>query len=369
MILHITNDFNLTKVHKHLYMQLDKLGVDQKIFIPRRNTQQIGNNHFEFNSSLSEYIYSKKINIIHRIFFPYKISYLYNSLLQNTNLDDIQLTHATTLFSDGALAYKLYENYNIPYIVAVRNTDINFYFKKRKELIPLGLKILKNASKIIFISESNKKSFLNLESIKDIKNSILSKIIVINNGIDEFWLNNKEKYVSKEAYKFLFIGRFDNNKNVENLIDSLNIVRQQMNFPITLDLIGGTGNRHEKIIQKAKDFNWINYHGEIFNKDQIKEIFKTANYFSMISHTETFGLVYLEALSQGKPILYTKGQGVDGMFNFEIGEAVNSTDINDICRKINLLIKKNYSSINSIRFEDFSWPLIAEKYKNLYKNV
>src|SRR5690606_27697826 len=133
---------------------------------------------------------------------------------------------------------------------------------------------------------------------------------------------------------FLFIGRFDNNKNVENLIDSLNIVRQQTDFPITLDLIGGTGNRHEKIIQKTKNFNWINYHGEIFNKDQLKEIFKTANYLSMISHTETFGLVYLEALSQGKPILYTKGQGVDGMFNFEIGEAVNSTDINDICSKI-----------------------------------
>ena len=34
----------------------------------------------------------------------------------------------------------------------------------------------------------------------------------------------------------------------------------------------------------------------------------------MPSRYETFGLVYGEAMSQGLPIIYSKGQGVDGYF-------------------------------------------------------
>ena len=38
------------------------------------------------------------------------------------------LTHATTLLTDGGLAYRFYKQYGIPYIVAVRNTDVNVQY-------------------------------------------------------------------------------------------------------------------------------------------------------------------------------------------------------------------------------------------------
>src|SRR5690606_36956584 len=115
------------------------------------------------------------------------------------------------------------------------------------------------------------------------------------------------------SYNFLFIGRFDKNKNVEYLIDSLSIIKKELQIPIHLNLVGGTGTNHERILKKIKLLDWIKYHGEIFDKGVLKNIFNISDYFSMISHTETFGLVFIEALSQGKPLLYSKGQGVDGI--------------------------------------------------------
>jgi len=371
MILHIVNDFNLTKVHKELYYNLDELGIPQKIFIPFRNNSQIGNNHFEFVTNGSDYIYSDRISLLHRVIFPFKIKRLYNSLIKKVELDKITLSHATTLFSDGAIAYKLYKKYNIPYIVAVRNTDINFYFTKRKELINLGLNILKNASKIIFISESNKDNFLKIKSIYKIKEDIIHKIVVINNGIDNYWIQNRKKYKSdvKQDLNFLFIGRFDSNKNVENLIAAFQLLNENRERKLRLNLVGGTGNNHNKVIDLITSIDWVNYHGEIYDKKLLEVIFQENDYFSMISHTETFGLVYIEALSQGKPLLYTKGQGVDGVFNIQIGESVDSKNILDIKNKIETLISNTYEEINEIHFSSFSWKSISEKYSLIYNDI
>lgn len=89
----------------------------------------------------------------------------------------------------------------------------------------------------------------------------------------------------------------------------------------------------------------------------------------MISHIETFGLVYIEALSQGKPLLYTKGQGIDSLFDFSIGEKVKSTDMKDIEGRIQDLLVNRYESINLIDFNNFRWSNIAKNYYNLYNEI
>ncbi|SFI79491.1 glycosyltransferase family 4 protein [Myroides guanonis] len=370
MILHITNDYNLTKVHKQLYTNLDLLGFEQKVYIPLRDNNKIGKNHFEFNCNNSSFVYSEKINILHKIIFPWKILNLYKCLIKQIDVKQIELVHATTLFSDGAVAYKLFKNFNIPYIVAVRNTDINFYFKRRKELTALGIDILKNANKIIFISESNKKSFLDLNPIKCIYSEIVSKIIVLNNGIDDFWIKNIQPYKNNQSeYTFLFIGRFDKNKNIENLIKGLKSFKEKHNLAIRLNVVGGQGVNHFKVLKVIEANKWIKYYGEVYDKTELHKIFMNSNYFTMISHMETFGLVFIEALSQGKSILFTKNQGVDGMFDFEVGESVDSKSIENISNQLEKLVSKKYESIREIDFNNFTWSEIALKYKQIYKEI
>ena len=54
---------------------------------------------------------------------------------------------------------------------------------------------------------------------------------------------------------------------------------------------------------------------------------RSCSVFAMPSIFETFGLVYLEALSQNLPVVYTKGQGIDGMFDNTVGIGVDPLSV------------------------------------------
>ncbi|MEC4028771.1 glycosyltransferase [Myroides odoratimimus] len=371
MILHISNDFNHTKVHKELYAELDNLGLEQSVYIPLKNHKFKNNNHFEFKDQKSQFVYSSKLKIYHKFLFSNKISFLYTDLINKIAISEVSLVHATTLFSDGALAFKIFKDYNIPYVVAVRSTDINFFFKYRKDLLKLGKSILLNAQRVIFISEASRKQFVDIHEINDIIDVIKSKIVMFNNGIDRFWIDNKSKYFreSVNELNFLFVGDFIKRKNCLMLIEAISNVRIRENIDINLHLVGRPGNQSKKIADKVQQNDWIKFHGEIKEKEKLKAIFKKCQFFTMISHIETFGLVYIEALSQGKPVLFTKGQGIDYLFNLSIGEKVDSFDLDDIERNVLVLLSKDYSEINHIDFEDFRWENIANKYHKLYKII
>ena len=64
------------------------------------------------------------------------------------------------------------------------------------------------------------------------------------------------------------------------------------------------------------------YLGKIYEKDKLQAVYAQNSIFAMPSLAETFGLVYVEAMSQGLSVLYTKGEGIDGLFEEHIGEAV-----------------------------------------------
>jgi glycosyltransferase involved in cell wall biosynthesis len=92
----------------------------------------------------------------------------------------------------------------------------------------------------------------------------------------------------------------------------------------------------------------------------------------MPSKYETFGLVYIEALSQGLPIIYTNGQGVSGYFkNGTVGYGVKPNNVTDIADKIELIMNNFDSmSLNSPKFaQEFSWDNIAKEYLDIYNNL
>lgn len=97
---------------------------------------------------------------------------------------------------------------------------------------------------------------------------------------------------------------------------------------------------------------------------------RSCSVFAMPSIYETFGLVYLEALSQNLPIIYTKEQGVDGMFDDTIGIGVNPLSIEEIKKAIKIILQENskYGNLN-VHFEDFKWREIASKYICMYKHI
>jgi glycosyltransferase involved in cell wall biosynthesis len=364
-ILHICNDWLGSVVYENQYKELCRLGHEQIIFHPLRYPSKIEAKIQNFCFPNVQVIYSRKLKTYHKILFKSKIKFLIKDL-NNIDVKSIDVTIATTLFSDGALAYELWLKQKIPYIINVRHTDVSYFLKYRKDLISLAIKILKNATKIIFISEAIKNNFYNSFFFSNSLQQFQSKSLVLPNGVDQFWLNKINSNLPIIENKFMFIGKFDKNKNIINTILALKKIK--IKYPdITFDMIGGKGNLHKQVIKLIKNIDWCYFHGEISNKDELLKVLRKNKFLIMPSIHETFGLVYIEALTQGLPVLYTKNQGIDGLFECYIGES-SGTDVNSIYQAcIKLIQNQNLFNVEKIDFEKFDWNVNAKIISNIVR--
>lgn len=350
-----------------------------------------------FDSHLFQHIYvpyqQKHNNLYSNRFFPYlrngTINYkpiwnasdriLYRSKVKkavsgiNLNyLSSFDLIHAHTWFSDGAVAYEIKKVTNKPFIIAIRNTDLNYFYKYRIDVRKYGHKILLNASKIILISPSYQNLLKELIP-PNVYSKIERKIEVVPNGIDAFWFNNPPNSITTKKKKdFIYVGDIRSNKNIDLLIKSF--IKVSSNPEIgKLRLVGFRDTtRYEKILKdNYSSISNIEFYDRK-SKEELKEFFKDSDIFIMISKKETFGLVYIEALSQGLPIIYSKGQGVDGYFeDVKIGEKVDCNNIDDISNAM-LKIVKNYNEYKKNTNKEsyiFNWDTISVKYLEIYKSL
>lgn len=368
-VLHICNDFCGSKVHSNLFMQLDKIGTEQIIYAYFRGNDKTGKNKFEAKNT--DFVYSGILKPQHRVLYHLKIRRVYHDLLEHIRPSEISLCNATTLFSDGAIAYKLYKDYGIPYTVTVRKTDISEFLTLAPHTWSMGIKILENAKKIIFISKAPMDNFCKHFLIKRIQHKIENRFILQPNGVDNYWLEHITRNVHANNHHILYVGQFDFNKNVVRLIEAVTSLRSFYS-DVCLHLVGGGGEREKTIlglINKHPDY--LKYHGKVFDKDKLRNIYSTCSIFAMPSIFETFGLVYIEALSQGLAVLYTKGQGIDGLLDPNVGEAVNPFSVSSIEKALQRLIenRESYNTEGMVDFAQFSWGTIAQRYKELFESI
>lgn len=365
-VLQITNDFAGSKVHKCLFQCLDAKGIEQVIYCPVRDSTLIGGNIFD--GKYSHIIYSNIIRPYHKYVYHLKQKTLYADLVSKVDFRSIDIVHAATLFSDGGLAYNLYRKYGIPYVVAVRNTDVNVFLGKLPNTWWTGIQILLHAQRILFISEGLKRKFEHHIAIRRVIKRIRDKFVLIPNGIDNYFLDNVCRDRRTEN-KVVYVGDFSNNKNVVRLGKAVLNLRKEKGFEDTiLTLVGGGKNETDDVERMvAAHPDVFHYLGKIYEKDRLCRVFRNNCIFAMPSITETFGLVYVEALSQNLPVLYTKNQGIDGLFPDSVGISVNPLSVKDIMEALRkLLSDKTYYSNRCVDFSQFRWDLISDKYIALY---
>ncbi len=367
-VLQIANDFCRTKVHSNMIMNLDDLGLNQVVFNAVRGEEFVGRNSFEAKNT--EFVYANVVKPYHRYFYHVKRNHVYKEMLKRIDVKFIDICHASTLFTDGGLAYKLHKQFGVPYFVAVRNTDVNEFMKLLPNTWIDGMKILLNAEKIFFISEGLRKKFEDHIMVKFILSKIKHKFVLMPNGIEDYFLDHVDRS-DRVGNKIVYVGNFTANKNVVRLANAVLQLRKEPQFKdLSLTMVGGGREPDCTLPNLIKDNpDALNFIGPIYDKAELCKIFRTCKMFAMTSIYETFGLVYIEALSQNLPVLYTKNQGIDGLFGPEVGEAVNPLSEDEILEGLKkILTGTNYSNRN-IEFEEFRWSRVAAKYKEFYKEA
>lgn len=374
-ILHICNGYDSSALYSELFYRISEMGITQEICAPARYTDVARSLQQRNIGKTSRPLVIR--NFWERLFFLSKVKRTTRAIVENHDINSFNITHAHSLFSDGAVALNLLRKFQIPYIVAVRNVDVNIFLKYALHLRKMGLEILQNACKVIFISSSYiEKLYSFFPKLSKDKNHSIETIY---NGVDDFWLKNRftRFNLPKKEVRLLFVGDFCGNKNLLSVFKATEILRRR-GFNLCIRAVG-MGGRNDKssyikrvqISAFAKNYIFLLPR---MPKEQLALEMRDADLFILPSKHETFGLVYAEALSQGLPIIYSKGQGFDGIFpDGSVGFAVDPVNLNDIANAIEKSIASYAtltSNIKNLPIETlFNWYEIAQKYVKAYKAI
>lgn len=363
-ILHINRNYLGTALHQTMMEHLDKFEVDNSVFVPVcKNVPAV----ITPNANVCA---ATCLNSIDRFFFSLKQFKIIRAIEKNFDVSKFDVIHAYTLFTDGNAAMKLAKKYHKPYIVAVRNTDVNVFFAKLFYLRHRGIEIMRNAEKIIFLSEAYRKIVFEKYVPQKYSEELFAKTEIIPNGINDFWFENtpENNKTLDNPVKLIYAGAINKNKNITTTQKAMAILRNE-GIDSVLTVIGKVEDERElAVVKKDSHTTYL----PAMPKESLIEQYRKNDIFVMPSFTETFGLVYVEAMSQGLPVIYSKGQGFDGQFEEGLVgyhcDAFMPNSVAEVIKKV----RGNYGTIGSrcvCSAEKFKWDLVCSNYVDIYRGL
>ena len=237
----------------------------------------------------------------------------------------------------------------------------------------LGLRIMLDAKAVFFLSPAYKNEVFETYVPDTMQSELEAKTFIIPNGIDDFWFDNIPKNIKStnsesSVIRLIFAGRVNKNKNVLLVQKARDILRKKR-IETYFTVVGTAEDAMElKAILKYPNTKYI----KAQSKESLINYYRENNIFIMPSKTESFGLVYAEAMSQGLPVVYTKGQGFDEQFpDGEVGYSVDCKDATSIANALEKITTNHfeYKKICVEKAKKFNWDIICKKYTNIYLNV
>lgn len=154
-----------------------------------------------------------------RYFYFRKQKKIHDAILREISIENFDLIHSHNFFNGGWAAHQLWKEHEIPYVVTVRNTDLNVFLR-----IPgfrrLAQIIARDAAGVQFLSETYKNAFLQMCFTSAEREKIEERCAVICNGAESFWLENTgaPKSFHGKTVKLICVGKIDHNKNMETVV-------------------------------------------------------------------------------------------------------------------------------------------------------
>lgn len=360
-------------MYRHLFDALHEQGVRQTVCSPRGVVPD------SIRTANCEWIEKSIWGRRHRLLFGAKVA-RYERMVESSGFvpDQTTVVHAHTLFSDGFAARRVARRYGLPYVVAVRNTDINLFAKYFPHLRAEARQVLLEASAVIFL---NRPYIQKLQSKLDVEIPE-ARIKQIPNGIDEFWHTNpptdlwvgslKRIRQSDDPIKIISIGLVDRSKNHSLLIEAVRMATGEGERKLSLTVIGSIDSAYGRKLANTNEAIDIRFTGRLPKEDVRQELSKH-DVFALVSKRETFGLVYAEAISQGLPVIYTRGEGFDGWItDQDLGRACASDDA-ECVRQSAVELGTADSQALATRRQEFSarfkWRTVASEIRSCYASA
>ena len=193
-----------------------------------------------------------------------------------------------------------------------------------------------------------------------------TKSFICYSGIPNYYFENiPNKEIAGTLRKFIYCGALIGRKHPEKVLMALDKVYPDNNFILTYI---GSGGELDNIKKLAAGRNNIRFIGQVPRREMIAEL-DSADCMIMISESEAFGLVYLEAMARGCITIASRNEGMDGIIiDGENGFLCEAGNVNDLSNKIKYINSLDSQSLNRIiesgilTAQNLSDEKVAEKY-------
>jgi glycosyltransferase involved in cell wall biosynthesis len=172
-----------------------------------------------------------------------------------------------------------------------------------------------------------------------------------------------------------FLSRIDPKKRLDMLMRALSAVKFVFKLRIA-------GDGHEEYLQYLKALavecgisdkvEWVGWQDNI----QKYNFYRSLDLFALLSHNENFGVVVLEALSVGTPVMLSGDVGLSKYVqNKELGWVIEKDDLTDVVQTLELIEadQKNRLRIQQdapgLVVRDFNSKALTDQYIEFYKSV
>ncbi len=146
-------------------------------------------------------------------------------------------------------------------------------------------------------------------------------------------------HLPQEARLLLYVGRAAFEKNIDFLIDMLPRVLAE--HPAIRLIITGEGPAHDSLVRRARAIgvaDAVLFLGYLNRSGPLQAAYRAADVFVFASRTETQGLVLLEAMALGTPVVSTAMMGTQDVLKEGKGCLIAEDNHDDFATKVNRLL-------------------------------
>ena len=216
----------------------------------------------------------------------------------------------------------------LPYVVTAHGTDL-MGFQKSSRFRQYATEAAGMAKRIITISNDND------ELVKELFPESAGKAVFMRNGYDpeRFFPEPTQKNKLQSMFNIslhdklvMFAGKLAHFKGVDVLLEAARLYEGERPGKI-VTVIAGDGELSQQLKKQAEDYKLKDLHfmGSL-DIAQLRALYSSADVCVVPSRREPFGLVAVEALACGSPVIATNQGGLPDIINDEVGALVEVDD-------------------------------------------
>lgn len=311
-----------------------------------------------------EYNYLPKNPLMFRS-FNNRMDKLYKEIVKKEGKVDV--IHVHSAFWAGIAATFISKKYNIP-LVITEHSSLKYAKYCKESYKKYIFEAYEKADALIAVGNGLK---------NELQQYVKRPIEVIYNMVDLALFDIEENNIEEDSkdnkvFKFFSCGYLEEGKGMDCLIKAFTKAFKGDNVTLRIGADGSLKQALQNLIHELDMNKQIKLLGALSREEVSKEM-KACNAFALASEHETFGVVYIEALACGKPVIGADNGGAEDIIREDNGIIAKKKDVEDLAKAL-IKMKDNYDIYDKYKIREktifsYSEKVLVEKLKGVYKKV